>query len=142
MDGNGPTGCIVLPKYYSLIQHLKRKDKKINCSHPLHTMFSKMISKLHEYLQEALQCETLVISTCLHPFYFLKLFETFFKDDFDTIERLLELKFMERSQFVNHHIGIQKNQTDEISQSSENELDIFSVLEEQPNEQGIDELVI
>ena len=67
MEGNGPTGAFVLPNYYQTISDLKKKEVGCNRGHPLHPMYVKMIEKLQVYQEEALECETLVMATILHP---------------------------------------------------------------------------
>ena len=141
MEGNGPTGCMVIPEYYGLIQNLKQKEKRISRSHQLHPMFSKMIEKLENYLEEALECETLKIATALHPFYRIKIFETFFEDHTSKIEKLLEKRFVERQSVLNQN-GAKEVQFYGGRENSDDNEDIFSVLENKRSIQGIDELVM
>ncbi|POW00867.1 hypothetical protein PSHT_12846 [Puccinia striiformis] len=67
MEGDGPTGALVLPKYHMLKQTLIEKENDCGLDDPLYPMFQKMIKKLTVYLDEALGCETLVMATLLHP---------------------------------------------------------------------------
>lgn len=69
MEGNNPTGSLVLFQYASINQELK---KTYNIHHrsndPLKPMVEAMIKKAHLCLQEALSSDVLHMATVLHPF--------------------------------------------------------------------------
>ncbi|KAI9622970.1 hypothetical protein H4Q26_014913 [Puccinia striiformis f. sp. tritici PST-130] len=49
MEGDGPTGALVLPKYYMLKETLIEKENDCSLDDPLHPMFQKMIKKLNYF---------------------------------------------------------------------------------------------
>lgn len=78
MEGDGPTGCMVIPEYVELRHKLEDKIAKLSTSDTVYPMLAKMLEKTQEYLDEALGCETLVMATLLHPFFRLKFFIKWF----------------------------------------------------------------
>ncbi|KAH9472319.1 hypothetical protein Pst134EA_002941 [Puccinia striiformis f. sp. tritici] len=96
MEGDGPTGALVLPKYYMLKETLIEKENDCSLDDPLHPMFQKMIKKLNVYFDEALNCETLVMATLLHPAFRLVAFEKYFPKKKDAAEKILNKHFQER----------------------------------------------
>lgn len=78
MEGDGPTGCMVIPEYVELRHHLQGKIDKLATSDAVYPMLAKMLQKTQEYLDEALGCETLVMATLLHPLFRLKFFHKWF----------------------------------------------------------------
>lgn len=78
MEGNMPTGAMVIPKYIELQAKLQAQEKNLRTTDALHPMIAAMITKLQGYLDKAIACETLVIATILHPAFQLKFFEKFF----------------------------------------------------------------
>ncbi|KAI9627574.1 hypothetical protein KEM48_012125 [Puccinia striiformis f. sp. tritici PST-130] len=96
MEGDGPTGALVLPKYHMLKQTLIEKENDCGLDDPLYLMFQKMIKKLTVYLDEALGCETLVMATLLHPAFRLAAFEVYFPNKKDLAEKILTKYFHER----------------------------------------------
>lgn len=78
MEGDGPTGCMVIPQYVELRNSLEKKINPLGTSDALYPMLAKMKEKTNEYLNEALGCETLVMATVLHPFFRLKFFIKWF----------------------------------------------------------------
>jgi hypothetical protein len=81
MEGDGPTGCMVIPKYVELRNSLDKKLLPLSTSDAIYPMLAKMQEKTVDYLNEALQCETLVMATLLHPFFRLKFFLKWFGAD-------------------------------------------------------------
>ncbi|KNZ46307.1 hypothetical protein VP01_737g2, partial [Puccinia sorghi] len=59
MEGDGPTGAFVLANYYQAIKDLKKKEAASSRENAFHPMYHKMITKLEEYQEEALECEPL-----------------------------------------------------------------------------------
>lgn len=81
MEGDGPTGCMVIPKYVEIRNALEKKIQPLDTTHAMYPMLSKMLEKTIEYLNEAVACETLVMATVLHPFFRLKFFTKWFGPD-------------------------------------------------------------
>ena len=100
MEGDGSTGALALPKYYVLKQNVVHKKNECHQSHPLFPMFAKMISKLDDYLEEALCCDSLVLATLLHPAFRLAVFEEFFPEKKEEAEKLLLKTFQERKRHI------------------------------------------
>ncbi|KAH9807022.1 hypothetical protein DFH28DRAFT_939761 [Melampsora americana] len=78
MEGDGPTGCMVIPQYLKLQNSLEKKIKPLSTSDAIYPMLAKMKEKTIEYMNKALACETLVMATLLHPFFRLKFFIKWF----------------------------------------------------------------
>lgn len=78
LEGDGPTGCMVIPQYVELHSTLEKKIAPLSTSDAIYPMLAKMKEKTNEYLNEALGCETLVMATVLHPFFCLKFFVKWF----------------------------------------------------------------
>lgn len=78
MEGDGPTGCMVIPQYVELRNTLDKKIDVLTASDAMYPMLAKMREKTQEYLDEALSCQTLVMATVLHPFFRLKFFKKWF----------------------------------------------------------------
>lgn len=74
MEGDMPTGAMVIPKYVELRARFQEREKNMSTSEAHHPM----IAKLQGYLDKAVACETLVIATILHPAFRLKFFDKFF----------------------------------------------------------------
>ncbi|OAV91779.1 hypothetical protein PTTG_27879 [Puccinia triticina 1-1 BBBD Race 1] len=100
MEGDGPTGCQVLPQYFQTIATLKKKQQACLKEDALYPMYSKMIAKLTQYQNEALECETLVMATILHPSYCLKLIEVCWPDKARNTRSLLEKHFITRKDLL------------------------------------------
>lgn len=78
MEGDGPTGCMVIPQYVELRNSLDKKIEPLSINDAIYPMIFKMKEKTEEYLNETLRCETLVMATLLHPFFRLKFFVKWF----------------------------------------------------------------
>ena len=100
MEGDGPTGAFVLPNYYQTISDLKAKDAALERGDALHPMYHKMIEKLVAYQEEALECETLVMATLLHPTFRLKLFTHCWPEKSDDAQKILERHFKKRDDIL------------------------------------------
>ncbi|KAA1087896.1 hypothetical protein PGTUg99_022715 [Puccinia graminis f. sp. tritici] len=96
MEGDGPTGSVAIPEYLQMKINLKKKLDSSLRSDPLHPMFVKMLEKTNTYLQEALACETLVISTILNPSFRLAIFEKHFPQEASEAKKKLVELFEER----------------------------------------------
>ena len=93
MEGDGPTVAFVLPHYYQIKSNLLRKEKACAQGHPFHPMYWKIIPKLEDYLDEALECETLIMATHLHPTFQLRIFHEFWPESENDAKQLLEQQF-------------------------------------------------
>ena len=67
MEGNGPTGSLVLPKYLKLKESIKEKINEGQESDPLYPFFCAILKRLCKYLGEAMKCKTLILATIMHP---------------------------------------------------------------------------
>ncbi|KAH9815208.1 hypothetical protein DFH28DRAFT_865212, partial [Melampsora americana] len=78
IEGDGPTGCMVLWKYYWLQKNLRKKISRSNQTNTLYPMYLSMKHSIDNYLSEALGCETIVMATMLHPSWRTNFFSTAF----------------------------------------------------------------
>ena len=104
MEVDGPTGSIAIPEYLQLKINLKKKSNSSQRGDPLHPMFLKMIEKTNNYLEEALSCETLVMSTILNPFFRLAIFESHFPKEAPAAKKRLVELFEERKAQIEEKI--------------------------------------
>jgi hypothetical protein len=74
MEGNKPTGCMVLVKYVQLLTSMEERLRKMHKNDPLYPMVDVMKSKIKTYLDESLDCDTIVPATIFHPGLRLKFF--------------------------------------------------------------------
>ena len=122
MEGDGPTGALVIPKYMDLKDHI---EDKIEASHPsdsLYPMHCVMLNRVQDYLTEAMQCDTLIIATILHPFFRLTVFEMEFGAEsiqMDTCRKLIEATFA-RFQPSRDASNTQESSTVSMSDTSSN----------------------
>ncbi|KAA1126133.1 hypothetical protein PGTUg99_026247 [Puccinia graminis f. sp. tritici] len=75
MEGNSATGTHVIPKYLELKEDLAAKILASKEAESLYPMYHAMLKRVERYLNEALQCETLVMATIMHLCYRVHLFE-------------------------------------------------------------------
>ena len=85
MEGDGPTGVLVLPKYLELKELLEEKIKTARQTEaPLYPFYTAMLKRVQKYLDEAMECETLILATIVHPCFRLHIFELGF--GFNSVE--------------------------------------------------------
>lgn len=78
MEGDGPTGCLVIPEFYALKVHLASQVEELSLGDALLPMIRSMQARVDKYFDEALQCDTTVMATLLNPFFWLQFFEQAF----------------------------------------------------------------
>lgn len=69
MEGDGPTGSMVIPEFYALKAHLANRAKDLSIGDALLPMIMSMQACVDKYLQEALRCDTTVMASLLNPFF-------------------------------------------------------------------------
>lgn len=69
MEGDGPTGCLVIPEFYALKVHLASQVEELSLGDALLPMIRSMQARVDKYFDEALQCDTTVMATLLNPFF-------------------------------------------------------------------------
>lgn len=67
VEGNGPTGCILLQEYKRVIDELVNHQGEAAFFPSIDQAINKMIDWLEKYQDEAVNCEAIVLSTVLHP---------------------------------------------------------------------------
>lgn len=78
MEGDGPTGCMVIPKFYALKVHLASRAEELVLGDALYPMIQSMQARIDKYLDEALQCNTTVMASLLNPFFRLQFYKRAF----------------------------------------------------------------
>ncbi|KAA1070215.1 hypothetical protein PGT21_004164 [Puccinia graminis f. sp. tritici] len=91
MEGDSATGTHVIPKYLELKENLDEKIKTSTESDSLYPMYQAMFKRVDKYLDEAMQCETLVLATMMHPCFRLHLFELVFGANSPEVTNSLKL---------------------------------------------------
>lgn len=97
MEGDWPTGAMVLYEYIWLLGFLENKKKEaIGIQSPLVDMFVPMITLTKKYLALALKCEVIIMATILNPLWRLKLFEEKLSTHIGDADQLLRSCFSQR----------------------------------------------
>lgn len=99
MEGDKPTGCLVLVKYVQLKASMETRLKKMHPNNPLYPMVDVMIDKIIAYLNEALACNTLTLAAVFHPGLRVKFFSHSFgmgAEGNNRAEDLLRVVFNEK----------------------------------------------
>lgn len=99
MEGDGPTGPMVLREYLLLKTHVEEKLKGSRYA-PLYSMYYAMLDRVKKYLAQALACDTLVLATVFHPYWRLAFFDVAFgrySPESKRARSLFKTKFIERT---------------------------------------------
>lgn len=99
MEGDKPTGCLVLVKYVQLKTSMEARLKRMHQNDPLFPMVDIMIDKIISYLNEALECDTLILAAVFHPGLRVKFFDHTFgngSEGKNRAEELLKLVFTQQ----------------------------------------------
>ncbi|KAI9615477.1 hypothetical protein H4Q26_011416, partial [Puccinia striiformis f. sp. tritici PST-130] len=135
MEGDGPKLPMVLDEYVRLLEMLEIKDVAATGSQ-LQPMFKPMIKITKKYLALAINCDTVVMATFLHPAWRVMLFTKSFSDHFYRIESLINRVFRDREALLKSTAPISpptKDSQREInanlsdSNSESDEFDFFPV---------------
>lgn len=78
MEGDKPTGCMVIAEDVELEKKLKARSERLESSDAMYSMIAAMLEKTQDILKEALSYETLIMACILHPAFRLRFFHTFF----------------------------------------------------------------
>jgi hypothetical protein len=92
MEGNYSLACLMIWEYKSLVD-FPRESSDLASKTELKLMLRTMISKTNNYLEEALDCETILLSTILNPSYRLLMFQHWFSSCYSQSKNLLEQSF-------------------------------------------------
>lgn len=140
MEGDGPTGAFVLANYYQAIKDLKKKEAASSRENAFHPMYHKMITKLEEYQEEALECEPLVMATLLHPAFRLRFFAHCWPKREPSARSLLEKNFNKReAQLKKTQDDIEELEKDSPKVDNDN---IFELFNAPPNSAESKELEV
>ncbi|KNE88935.1 hypothetical protein PSTG_17613, partial [Puccinia striiformis f. sp. tritici PST-78] len=90
MEGNSSTATHVLPKYLELKECLTAKIEASDETDALYPMYQAMLKRVDKYLDEAMECDTLVIATIMHPMYRMHIFELAFGTHSHEVTNCLE----------------------------------------------------
>ena len=104
MEGDGPTGALVFPEYFNLKRSIEKKETNSIMTDPLHPMFFKRLQKIKTYMNEALECETLVMATILHPAFRYKILGVYFPHKRLDVKNVMERIFKERKESIKNKI--------------------------------------
>lgn len=78
MEGDQPTGCMVIAEYVELKKTLHARSERLDTTDAMYPMLAAMLEKTQQILEEALKCEPLVMACLLHPAFRLRFFHAFF----------------------------------------------------------------
>ncbi|PLW10027.1 hypothetical protein PCASD_23934 [Puccinia coronata f. sp. avenae] len=75
-EGNTPSASLMISEYQNIKLFITKK--KTGSEPKMQSMFTKMLAKTNTYLDEALQCNAILIATALHPSFRLSIFQKCF----------------------------------------------------------------
>jgi hypothetical protein len=64
-EGDTSSASSMIGKYQTIKKFILKKN--IGCEPKLKSMYEKMLEKTEKYLNEALQCDPILLATALHP---------------------------------------------------------------------------
>ncbi|POW00535.1 hypothetical protein PSTT_13083 [Puccinia striiformis] len=99
MEGDGPKLGVMLYAYLKLRDSLEKKEAAA-ASTPLEPMFGPMLKTLKKYINLTINCDTVVITTFLHPAWRLMLFKKDFPSKSIRIESLVGRVFQQREALI------------------------------------------
>ena len=92
MEGNFPSVSWMLAQYHNLKEFLKKKLHSTKDTDYI-MMLETMISKTEAYLNEALGCDIILLSTALNPCYRLSIFKMWFPSHEAYVQEILQSKY-------------------------------------------------
>lgn len=98
MEGDAPTGTLVLSEFVELKAQLTEKLASSREGDGIHVMLTAMLKKTLTYLSNALKCETLVMAALLNPMLGLEFFQTQFDDALVAIDAEVTLSHLYNEQ--------------------------------------------
>ncbi|PLW19572.1 hypothetical protein PCASD_21109 [Puccinia coronata f. sp. avenae] len=116
MEGDISTGSMILGKYWGIIASLKKKLTSAT-EEEFRPMLVKMISQTEKYLNEALNCDTIILATMLNPSYQLLIFQTWYPSHHSYAKSLIT------SQFDSKKIDYEENLTTNQLPASQDHLE-------------------
>lgn len=143
MEGDGPTGCMVLRKYYQLKKNLTKKLAQSLRTDTLYPMYLAMLTSVEKYLAEALECETIIMATVLHPSWRTDFFATAFgqeSSEFKIASYLLESHFARRRSSLQSENAEHGQAADEPRHGDDSDDETFNLRRKQKTQPVRDEL--
>ena len=91
-------------------------------------MYLKMIEKLNDYLEKALECETIIMATLLHPTIWLRIFHEFWPESENDAKQLLDQHFKKKDAILKKkkQTNIELLEQDPNQNTFANENDVFA----------------
>ena len=97
MEGDGPKLAMVLYEYVRVIDNLEKQQEKASVTlSPLEPMFDPMLDITRKDLTHALNCNTVIMATFLHPAWRMQLFSKMFQPHVKRIKKLVQTFFDDR----------------------------------------------
>jgi hypothetical protein len=92
MEGDHSSASLMLCKYNHIINFCKKRQ--VSSSEPeFIAMLATMITKTNTYLNEALQCNAVLLATMLNPAYQVSVLSLWFRSHHTYAEDLLQTKY-------------------------------------------------
>ncbi|POW09423.1 hypothetical protein PSTT_06840 [Puccinia striiformis] len=108
MEGDHSSGSCMLAEYQYIKQFLQSR-----LTHSLEpefqAMIRKMVEKTNTYMNEALQCDSILLARMLHPSYRLSIFQMRFSTHHTYAQSLLQTMFNERKEELQGQAGLSRN---------------------------------
>ncbi|KNF00925.1 hypothetical protein PSTG_05822 [Puccinia striiformis f. sp. tritici PST-78] len=104
MEGDHSSASLMLAEYQYIRRFLNSRLTP-GLEPEFTAMIRKMLTKTETYLNEALQCDAILLATMLHPSYRLSIFHRRFFDHHLSAKRLLEERFKQRQDELQSETG-------------------------------------
>ncbi|KAI7940266.1 hypothetical protein MJO28_013918 [Puccinia striiformis f. sp. tritici] len=104
MEGDHSSASLMLEEYQYIRQFLNSRLTP-GLKPKFTAMICKMLTKTETYLNEALQCNAILLATMLHPSYQLSIFQRRFFDHHLSAKRLREERFKQRQDELKSKTG-------------------------------------
>lgn len=120
-----PSGAMVLVKNNQIKNSLKKARRKPK-STPLKDMIGVMLDQLHLYIDEALECDALVLETVMHPCYWLAFFPKAYTEHKECVKTLSNKAFSSPLEDAKHNTEEQPAANDDAQPVEDNDDDGFN----------------
>lgn len=95
VEGNGPTGCILLQEYKRVISELNAHQAESYCFPSLNRAIDVMVKWLNEYKDEAADCDAIVLATVLNPRFRVKFFDIHYHGEAYRAQQLIDKAYQD-----------------------------------------------
>lgn len=125
MEGNCPTGCIVLAEYKQVIKELKSLQSDANDFPSLVAAINEMVEWLSKYQEESLNTECITLATILNPRFRAKFFAVHYPEYDIAANLAIQTAFNSLLEETNNREATPSPNDDDHVTTEPDEFDIF-----------------